>query len=66
MFEGKQGDLLQRQGIVMPSNAAVLVLAPVGRDAKIAASILATNEMFAHAARNLEEACRCWTGRSVW
>lgn len=38
------------------SNPHVLVLAPVGRDAKIAASILATNAIEAHVCTSLDEA----------
>lgn len=40
----------------MPSNRGVLVLAPVGRDAKIAASILAASEIEADICASLEEA----------
>ena len=40
----------------MSSSSAVLVLAPVGRDAKIAASILATHQIAARVCDSLEEA----------
>ncbi len=39
----------------MPSDCGVLILAPVGRDAKIAASILATNEIRSHICPSLNE-----------
>jgi two-component sensor histidine kinase len=40
---------------MMPSERGVLVLAPVGRDAKIAASILATNGIASHICASLDE-----------
>ncbi|AZO46337.1 sensor histidine kinase [Mesorhizobium sp. M7D.F.Ca.US.005.01.1.1] len=40
---------------MMSSSPAVLVLAPLGRDAKIAASILATNQIASHICDSLEE-----------
>jgi two-component sensor histidine kinase len=39
----------------MPSNPSVLVLAPVGRDAKVAASILTTNQIASRVCASLDE-----------
>jgi len=40
----------------MPSDRGVLVLAPVGRDAKVASAILAEKEIKSHICATLDEA----------
>ena len=40
----------------MPSEIGVLILAPVGRDAKVASAILAENEIKSHICATLDEA----------